>query len=714
MTLKEKINIKKAVSVASIVDNERLLTVDEEGEFREYSLSDFSLKDTFNTNLKSAVWNKKISFSKDGEYLVFGVTDSQEIDIFSISEKDSIYKIGGGNHQGNILSTAVDPSGKYFISTSEDGRSFLWSLDTGRKIHAFPRRDTEVNIGVFNKSGDIIATGTEEGKVNVVNVSTMKDLGYFRINKPVRDLLFVSDKYLVSIDKENEVNLWRISDGKKIKNILKSKVPITKVALSTDEKFLYITNFKGKVILYNLIDHELENENYVQLNQGITNIIIMSELGDMLVTDKSGKICSSAIADDQANLMLRIKNKDYKGAYELVSKNKLLKQTKEFQVLEVLWDNIVKKAEEIIETGAKNTSKVEALLNPFAEVDEKKNEVREILADFKEYAKLNQYIAKGTYNLAYDVVKKHPNLEMTKSFKRLEATWNDSFRRAKMTLFKNQGEEQAREILYKFSGIPEKASVISNLFAQKNVYIQFVNFIKQKKYGQVMELVKRNPFLETNADYLKIIDILDDTYITMKVAMQRGEVATVLEMSKFLRTIPDLKNEADQCLQAIKQLKEFNAIVKEGKNPEILKFGEDKPFLKKHEAFLNAKDFWEKTVSSAESIAYTGDVKKVAESFVGFENVESRHLKIANIVKIAYLSDLNNTITENRDDLGIVIPILTRAIGNYLSMFGKDQEITDILENIEEVSGKRFDMEQFRIGKIERLSFDRLKDSILK
>jgi WD40 repeat protein len=714
MTLKEKINIKKAVSVASIVENERLLTVDEEGEFREYSLSDFSLKDTFNTNLKSTVWNKKISFSKDGEYLVFGVTDSQEIDVFSISEKDSIYKIGGGNHQGNILSTAVDPSGKYFISTSEDGRSFLWSLDSGRKIHAFPRRDTEVNIGVFNKSGDIIATGTEEGKVNVVNVSTMKDLGYFRINKPVRDLLFVSDKYLVSIDKENEVNLWRISDGKKIKNILKSKVPITKVALSIDEKFLYITNFKGKVILYNLIDHELENENYVQLNQGITNIIIMSELGDMLVTDKSGKICSSAIADDQANLMLKIKNKDYKGAYQLVSSNKLLKQTKEFQVLEVLWENIVKKAEEIIETGAKNTSKVEALLNPFAEVDEKKDAVREILADFKEYAKLNQYIAKGTYNLAYDVVKKHPNLEMTKSFKRLEATWNDSFRRAKMILFKNQGEEQAREILYKFSGIPEKASVISNLFAQKNVYIQFVNFIKQKKYGQVMELVKRNPFLETNADYLKIIDILDDTYITMKVAMQRGEVATVLEMSKFLRTIPDLKDEADQCLQAIKQLKEFDLIVKEGKNPEILKFGEDKPFLKKHEAFLNAKDFWEKTVSSAESIAYTGDVKKVVESFVGFENVESRHLKIANIVKIAYLSDLNNTVTENKDDLGIVVPILTRAIGNYLSMFGKDQEITDILENIEQVSGKRFDMGQFRIGKIERLSFDRLKDSILK
>jgi WD40 repeat protein len=714
MTLKEKINIKKAVSVASIVENERLLTVDEEGEFREYSLSDFSLKDTFNTNLKSTVWNKKISFSKDGEYLVFGVTDSQEIDVFSISEKDSIYKIGGGNHQGNILSTGVDPSGKYFISTSEDGRSFLWSLDTGRKIHAFPRRDTEVNIGVFNKSGDIIATGTEEGKVNVVNVSTMKDLGYFRINKPVRDLLFVSDKYLVSIDKENEVNLWRISDGKKIKNILKSKVPITKVALSIDEKFLYITNIKGKVILYNLIDHELENENYVQLNQGITNIIIMSELGDMLVTDKSGKIFNSAIADDQANLMLKIKNKDYKGAYQLVSSNKLLKQTKEFQVLEVLWDNIVKKAEDIIETGAKNTSKVEALLNPFAEVDEKKDAVREILADFKEYAKLNQYIAKGTYNLAYDVVKKHPNLEMTKSFKRLEATWNDSFRRAKMILFKNQGEEQAREILYKFSGIPEKASVISNLFAQKNVYIQFINFIKQKKYGQVMELVKRNPFLETNADYLKIIDILDDTYITMKVAMQRGEVATVLEMSKFLRTIPDLKDEANQCLQAIKQLKEFDSIVKEGKNPEILKFGEDKPFLKKHEAFLNAKDFWEKTVSSAESIAYTGDVKKVVESFVGFENVESRHLKIANIVKIAYLSDLNNTVTENKDDLGIVVPILTRAIGNYLSMFGKDQEITDILENIEQVSGKRFDMGQFRIGKIERLSFDRLKDSILK
>jgi WD40 repeat protein len=714
MTLKEKVNIKKAISTAKVGDNGNLLTVDESGEFRGYSLEDYSMINNLQTGLKSSTWNKKISFSQNGEYMVFGKTDSQEIDVFNLNTKEKIYSIASGHHHENLTSTDVDPTGRYFISTGEDGRSFLWNLENGKKIHSFPRRDTEINIGVFDSTGNILATGTEEGKVNVINISTMKDVGYFRIdNKPVRDLIFLSDKYLVSIDKENNVNLWRIADGKKIKTILKSKNVITKVSVSYDEKFLFISTIKGKVLLYDLTEHELTNEDYINHDSAITNLLTVKDSDDIIVTDKKGRVELFSVREDQVRLAGLIKVKQYRDAYLLVKQNEMLKNTKEYEVLEMVWQNILKKSEEILESGSQSTSKIETLLNPFNVDPDKKQMIVEIINDFKQYEKMAQFISKQNYNLAYDIVKRHPNLERTKSFKKLEAVWNDTFRKAKVKLFQPNGENVAKEMFSKFSTVPEKSFIIKNLIAQKGVYLQFVNFLKQKKFGKIIELAKQNSFLETNSDYLKIVDMIDDFYIEMKVAIREGKTDVVLEKAKFLKTIPDLEMDAEDCLSAIEQMEKFNEIVKKGKISEILRFAEGKTFLTKHVAVVSAEKEWEKAVFEAQEIASTGDVHQVFEALKEFETIPERHLKIANIVKIAYMSDLQNTVTDNRGDLGIVIPILSRGIGNYLSMFGKDQEITDLLEEIETISGKRFDMVQFRVGDINRLTMDRLKDSIL-
>ena len=100
---------------------------------------------------------------------------------------------------------------------------------------------------------------------------------------------------------------------------------------------------------------------------------------------------------------------------------------------------------------------------------QKKEIINTIIADFKQYEVLNKLIEKENYYLAYDTIAKYPSLEKTKAYKRLDAIWQDYFRRAKIKLFEKNGEVEAREMLAKFSGVTDKAYTIKNLFLQKIV-----------------------------------------------------------------------------------------------------------------------------------------------------------------------------------------------------------------------------------------------------
>jgi hypothetical protein len=713
MTLREKIELKKAVVAMDITDDGNLLTVDEAGNFREYSLSDYSIQNSLKTQIENQTWTKRISFSNDGEYLVYGLPDSSHIDVFSLSTKESIYSITKGYHQGNIVSTTVDNEGRYLLTTSEDGRAFLWNLKSGSTVFSFPKQSKAVNTSAFSRDGHIVATGTEEGVINLLNISTMEEIGSMENDDPIRGLLFLSDKYLLSVDKKNNIILWRYSDRKKIKTLIEYKSTITKIALSHDEHFLFVTTIKGKVLLYNLMEHKIVNQSYITLKNPITNISITGENGDIAISDTKGSIEFYSAHEDQELLGRYIKAKKYKEAYNLVENNDMLKFTKEYEVLELVWKTVLKKSKALLESELKDTIKVELMLEPFTADPEKRDLIHGIISDFKEYAKLTQFISTQNYHLAYDVARKHPSLEKTKSFRKLESIWQDHFIRAKMKLFEQGGEEKARTILSKFAGVTEKAFTIKNLFLQKNIYLQFQHLLKQGRYNQLLALVKQHQFLETNRDFQRVIDRIDDSFIQMRVAVKDGDFDLALDKAKFLMQMDDYKKEAQETTREVKSLQEFQTILKRGDIAEILDFAEDKPYLDNHPKVQELNERWDRVVFDAQEHASHGEIDAIITKLKEFYPVKVRYRKMANIFKIAYLSDLHNTITDNEDNLEFVLPLLARGIDNYLTNFGKDQEIGDLIETVEDKSGKSLNISHLNIGNIDNWTPDMVKDSIL-
>jgi hypothetical protein len=713
MHLNEKIELKKAIVSMFVSDKNTLLTVDEGGNFREYSLEDYKMINSLKTKIRNTTWNRRISFSRNAKFLIYGMPSSSNIKVFSLETKEVLYEIEDGFHQNEILSTVTGAENKYFISTSRDGRAFLWNLKSGTSVFTFPKHFKPINIATFNSNNTLVATGSEDGQIQIYDITKMKQLKLIRYEEPIRSLEFLSDKYLISLDKSNKVILWRHLDGKQIKIMLEYNAVITKMVLSKDENFLFLSTIKGSVILYNLLEHKVVNMSYIFVSAPITNILTSLESGDVILSDAKGGIYFYSGEQDQVLLKKYIQARKYQEAYNLILKNDLLKFTQEAEILEMIWKKVLAKSKELLETGMKDTIKVELMLEPFAVVPEKKEIIDNILNDFKQFKLLLKFIDKESYYLAYDLVEKHQNLARTKAFKKLEAIWQEYFRRAKVKLFERNGEKEAKEILNKFAGVSEKAFAIRSLFQQKGVYIQFQNLLKRKDYNGVIKLVKEHRFLETTSEYQNVLKKLDDIYIQMKIAVKKSKLEFAYEKAKILKNINYYKEEVEATLKEIEVRNEFRSVLQSQDLNLIFSMVEEYPYLQEFQTVQKLNKKWKKTVFKAEELASKGEIDEVKEVLQEFYDVQVKFRKMANIFKLAYLIDLQNTVSNHGDDLTFMMPILKRGIKNYLLSFGKDQEIKDLVELIRSKGGEKIDLFQYEVGNIEEWTPEKVKTSIL-
>ena len=168
----------------------------------------------------------------------------------------------------------------------------------------------------------------------------------------------------------------------------------------------------------------------------------------------------------------------------------------------------------------------------------------------------------------------------------------------------------------------------------------------------------------------------------MKLAIKNGTLDVAKERADFLRSSGVYLEEVNDSLSEIEIHKQFITISKKKDINEILSMVDKYPYLKNYPIVENLEKHWNEVIFKAQEIASHGDVDGVANLLSEFYLIKVRFNKIANIFKIAYLSDLHKTVAENSDHLVIVSVILKRGVENYLKLFGLDQEIEDLIDEM--------------------------------
>jgi hypothetical protein len=670
----KRISIKTAISKIRYIGNNIICVVDEENSVRFYSLNDYKLLDGFRIKLpKNRPLENSVDISQNGKYLAIGVNGKKKISVWDIKNKKQLFLLGW--HKGDVLSVNFDRDGKYLLSGGEDGRSYLWSLETGKIVGILPPSADYVLCGDFSFNSVWMATGSYDKCVNISNLS----MGIFFKKKSHKDavtnLKFLSNLKLISGDKNGELLVWDYSQGSVLKKLTSMGEMISDIDF--DEKNLFIFVSAGKRVgLYSLNEYTQISDKFIKLLAVITSIEYIPHNHSFIIGTIEGDIYFYDLLSDERELKSLINTKNYGEAYELLSKNPFLKTTKVYKSLEVEWNKALHTAHKFLEKEDIDSAK--ELLKHFMNVPVKRAIIQQLLKDFREFSKFKNAVINQKYSLAYSLANKYPSFKDTVYYKKMENHWKEAFNLAKKYV-KNNDIEKAREVLKPFRGVSQKVPLIRALFNEKQLYDMLQEKLAKRDFKEFFLLIKKYPFLTQTEEYEKAINFAKSLNENVKEYLKRGDYAKVLYIVEILENFPGYEEKAKDYEEKAKVLMEFQRFLAQKNYIALVTLFKKYPFLEEVDDFKIFKKEIEDRFILAERYASKGDVKGIIDSLKDFINIKEFYPKIINLIKSAYLQQIISLLVEKLKGKNVDESV-NKAFNNYINLFGLDSEIEDLLQ----------------------------------
>jgi hypothetical protein len=398
----------------------------------------------------------------------------------------------------------------------------------------------------------------------------------------------------------------------------------------------------------------------------------VSENYNLLVGTLGGSVYIFDIYAEIEALKKAILEKDFAKAYEIIKLNPFLKRSEEYKQLERLWERTLNQAYKLMEKG--EYEKAKQLLSPFLAIPHKRSIIQTILNDFAEFEKFKNAVMKRKYPLAYSLAATHPSFKDTIYYKKMEEDFKKVFNKAKELIKLKGKEDRVRELLMPFRGVPQKTPLIQSLFNDKQLYDLIRSYLMAKKFEEFFKLVEKYPFLYETPEYESAMKYGEKLLEVANKALKEGDYKHAITYANTLKSFPKFKEKADEIINKAKIMTSFLSAIANKDYALVEKLVYDHPFLEEIEDYLKFKRSIQDKFKKAEKAVSKGDIKGVILNLKDLANVKIYEKKIENLIKAAYLNQLLNVLKEKEKSK------LEKGINNYISLFGYDNEIEDIIK----------------------------------
>ena len=195
-----------------------------------------------------------LHFSRDGKTLVSGAED-HTLRVWNVATGESSFDERGHQHIVNRVAFADDDT---LLSTGDDGRCRIWSIENGSELRSTLRRGIMKTLAV-SPDGKIAYTGGMEGRitgpsqVRFWKVSTGEQIGATAPHASrIREIVLVpATKRLVTADSDATLRIWDLQSARLQKRI-GGFGGIRSLAISPDEKTMAVGCRHGVIALWGL------------------------------------------------------------------------------------------------------------------------------------------------------------------------------------------------------------------------------------------------------------------------------------------------------------------------------------------------------------------------------------------------------------------------------------------------------------------------------
>jgi len=646
-----------------------------------FSLDECSTKSTL-TNEHLNFETSSVSFSQNSEFMAFSVKSN--IYILHMPSKIAIKTIKVDNE--TIEMVEFDLESKYIIATTTSGRVLQYRYDGSSllaRLYSFDVDDTKaqtkdspslVSTLAFHK--DILAIGGNDGRIFTINLHSRANKTLIQNNNArITSLCFIDSNNIISADNKGNLYFNSLKNKELIKKIETGFTQVSQIILMPDPNYLMVTGNENHIAVYDIKNFKLLHNKYIELDDIIKNIIVASK-DSLLVTLKDNSLQKVQLPD-ASKLKSFIAHSSFDKAYRYAEQHAILKNSKEYQALEVAYKKVYNSALEALVN--QNKDRALELTKVFKYVDSKQNDIQELFKAFENYPRLKSLYVEKKYALAYTICAKFPPLQKTFHYEKMEEMWKDTFKNAQRQIA-HGSIANAKTLLNEYATILEKRPIIKLILNDNNNFIEFLKAIEIKDFQKVEKIAKTNELFTHIPTYKSVEENINLAIIDAQKDIDKCDLDSAIKKLTKLHNIDSIKSKIEM------QKNECRAIKKLQDAYDADDFVKCYELLDKHNSLNSTtlgsqlQKHWFKIISKCEEFALKGNIKDIKSTLGELINLSTRRDKIGDLFRVSFHIKIKGLMANKayKKSEGIIY--------SYIDIFGLDNEIVSIMKIQEKTS----------------------------
>ncbi len=677
MKISKQFDLKDGVHTIQLLNDNKLASIDLENTFRIFDLNEFKLLDGFKNKIpRNIAYINNMAISPDGTHLSFYNQERKEVNIFNTVSKKFQHSITA--HPGGVETVEFTDDSKYFITGGLEGRLYMWSVATGKKVDTLSHHSDSILAIASDHTGRWIATAGYDKVIKVFNRSFRKNHYKLISHKDaVTTVTFLSEQRLLSTDKEGTILIWDIVKSSVIARLPSFGSNITAACVDEEEKFLFVSGVGGMIGLYHLQEEKLLKNDFLKQLAGVTQMQYCNDRKMLIFGLTNGHIPIYELDTQNALFTTLMQKKDFHACYTLAEENPLLRYSNEYASLEKLFVRVFEHATKLLR--ADKVVEAKEILKGFTASSEKRLVIQKLFHDFTLFTTFHNAIKTKKYMMAYSLATEYSTLKETPEYEGMEEEWRKVLAVVRKIINEKSSEAKIKQLFKPFMGVPGKNLIIKTLYTNRNVFTLFRRYLKEKDYFSAFKLAAGHPFIVELEEYEKLVSIGEMFRDKTLGTFNEGGYYDSVKFCDILSCFPAQKEFAEGMRAKANIYAETMQYYADKKYSAVYNMIEEYPFLESAQISVDIEKTFSDVYEKAENYAATGNVPIVKKLMEKYAKIKSKQPSIFHLIKISYWAQIEEAAKARVPD-----STLKKAFERYEKFFGHDSMIEDILSQIQQ------------------------------
>lgn len=626
-----------------------------------------------------------VAFSSESN--LFAFANNRIIYIYDTQNKTHLQTIQTNDGEIEILSFV--PNTKYLVAGTKNGRVMQYRYD-GRshlsRLCSYGQSDKKEKLHLKNNYvsafafyGSLFASSGYGGTITILKMSSYTNRVSIHESKVrISKLCFLDNSHLLSGNIEGFVQIHSLKKDKVLKTIPMPFREINSLVLMPDSRYLLVSGQSKSIVLVDTHLQKVLSSAYLTFNEYVEHLAV-SQNKELFVALANGEVLKIKLPTAQ-ELKTLLFNGELDKAFLLIEKDPMLQGTREHKRVEVMYEKLYAQAIDALINA--NTLEAKKLMQMFANIPSKQQEVSSIFKAFEFYPKFKTLYLEKKYTFAYAIAHNHPALKRTFYYKKMEELFKEAFTFAQKQILMGR-DDLAREILASYSGVASKKAIIKLILNQNNDFLEFLKAINEKNYPQIEKLLKRNEIFSQIPTFTALKHSTQNSLNSIREHINKGEVSTAKELIKSLRATHSIKEELQELYRDCNSVAKLQMHYEKNEFKSCYEIIDSNYNLDNLELTTLLEKHWTKIINQCEEAALKGDIKQIKSLLGELIGIKSRLDKIGDLLRLSFYIKIKALMAKRN------FKSAENIIYSYIDIFGRDSEILAIMRLYEKTTKKR-------------------------